>query len=103
MRHIWIRAALGLSVAALATAASAQERPFAPRLTCSAAAGLVARAGAIVIGTGPYTYDRVVADQRFCPVEEVTAPLWTATADNPQCFVGYRCKDKFNEGGHDRE
>ena len=102
-RTVLLRAALGLSLASLATAADAQDRPFAPQMSCSAVAGLVARSGAIVIGTGPYTYDRVVTGQRYCPIEEITTPAWTATTDNPQCFVGYRCKDRFNEGAGDRD
>jgi hypothetical protein len=51
-----------------------------------------------VIGTGPFTYDRAVSGSGQCPIEQIEAPLWIATADNPQCFVGYRCKDRFNEG-----
>lgn len=88
---------LPLSLLALAGPAIAQERPYTPRLSCNTAAGLVATRGAVVLGTGPQTYERVVADGRFCSIEETTAPAWELTADNPQCFVGYRCKDKFNE------
>lgn len=97
------RLVLSFSVAAIASSAITasalgQERPYTPRLTCGAAAGLVAARGSVVLGTGPQTYERVVADARFCSIEETTAPAWERTADNPQCFVGYRCKDKFNEG-----
>jgi hypothetical protein len=52
----------------------------------------------VVLGTGPNSYERVVAHGGLCSVEETTAPAWEPTADNPRCFVGYRCKDKFNEG-----
>jgi len=51
-----------------------------------------------VLGTGPNTYERIVVHGGLCTVEETTAPAWEPTADNPRCFVGYRCKDKFNEG-----
>jgi hypothetical protein len=88
------------SLALLATlgGAVAQERPYAPRLACQQVAALVAQHGAIVISTGPITYERVVKDESFCPVEETTAPFWTPSADNQQCFAGYRCRDKFSEG-----
>jgi opacity protein-like surface antigen len=95
--------ALSASFAALAvaaTAAAAQPRPYAPAMTCQAAAALVTAHGAVVLGTGPYTYERVVVHGGLCPLEETTAPAWHVTADNPRCFVGYRCKDKFNEGSH---
>jgi hypothetical protein len=62
-------------------------------MSCRQAAGLVASRGAIVLGTGAYTYDRYVSDQRFCLRSEVTIPEWVPTADTPQCFVGYRCKE----------
>lgn len=97
MRGVLLKTAMGLSLAGAITTALAQERPYAPRMTCAAAASLVARAGGIVIGTGPSTYDRFVSDDRFCQTEETTVATWTNTADNPQCLVGYRCKDRFDE------
>jgi hypothetical protein len=35
-----------------------------------------------------------VADRRFCLSTEVTEPAWVPAGDTPQCFVGYRCKEK---------
>jgi hypothetical protein len=90
--------ALFASFLALATAAAAQGRPYAPALSCQQAASLVAAQGAVVLGTGPYTYERIVVHRGFCPIEETTAPAWVPTTNDPRCFVGYRCKDKFNEG-----
>jgi hypothetical protein len=98
MTRVWRAIPAGLLLAGTATASLAQERPYAPRLTCAAVAGLVTRSGSVVIGTGPFTYDRAVSSGGQCPIEQIEAPLWIATADNPQCFVGYRCKDRFNEG-----
>jgi len=71
-------------------------------MTCRDAAALVAARGLVVLGTGPHTYEKVVVHGGLCSLEETTAPAWERTADNPQCFVGYRCKDKFTEGS-DRE
>jgi hypothetical protein len=84
---------IGLAVSLFATSAVAQARPSSVAMSCRQAAGLVASHGAIVLGTGGYTYDRFVADQRFCLRSEVTVPAWVPSGDTPQCFVGYRCKE----------
>ena len=83
--------ALVLAVLA-AHAASAQERVPAPALPCARVAGIVQARGAAVLSTGPYTYDRVVRDQGFCEFETTAAPAFVPSADNPQCFAGYRCR-----------
>lgn len=90
--------------AALAPAGQgwAQDRPATPALSCAQAAALVTRSGAIVLTTGPVTYARFVRDASFCPLPETTKPSFEATRDNPQCFVGYVCRDKFNEGSNAR-
>lgn len=82
----------------LPAGALAQGRPATPLLTCAEAAALVAREGAIVLDTGPYTYARFVRDGGFCPLPEAPKPSFEVTRDNPKCFVGYVCRDKFNEG-----
>ena len=82
-----ISAALALS----AVSAVAQSRPQSPRMTCAQAAGMVFQRGAIVLGTGGYTYDRFVRDRSFCEITEVTKPAFAPTLDKPQCFVGYTC------------
>lgn len=79
--------------------AVAQGRPATPALSCAAAADLVARSGAIVLTTGPFTYARIVRDGGFCPIPEFPKPAFEVTLDDPKCFVGYVCRDKFNEGG----
>lgn len=77
---------------------SAQARPDTRAMTCAEASALVTRAGAIVLSTGPATYARFVRDGGFCPLPETTQPSWETTRDDPKCFVGYTCRDKFNEG-----
>lgn len=85
-----------LLAAALATVvageAAAQGRPDSLRMSCAGARGLIASRGAVVLGTGPNLYDRYVSSQAFCLPDEVTRPAWVATADNRQCFIGYRCE-----------
>ncbi|MBX9932675.1 MAG: hypothetical protein K2Y56_14220 [Methylobacterium sp.] len=96
-----LRFALG-SLAAFAAShgAVAQPRPATPAMACAAAADLVTRSGAIVLTTGPFTYARFVRDAGFCSIAETTKPAFELTLDNPKCFVGYLCRDKFNEGNN---
>jgi hypothetical protein len=78
------------SVAAVADA-GAQQRPLTPAMTCGEAAALVAARGHVVLGTGRFTYERVVRDASFCAITETTRPSWLPTRDNPYCLVGYHC------------
>ena len=90
MKKVLLGAALSLA----ATSVGAQPRPSSVAMSCQQAAGLVASRGAVVLGTGGYTYDRFVRDRRFCLIQEAIEPAWVPTADTPQCFVGYRCKER---------
>lgn len=90
MRKLFLVAAFSVAT----TTAVAQSRPSTDTMRCAQAAGLVASRGAIVLGTGGYTYDRFVSDGRFCLRSETTVPVWAPAADTPQCLVGYRCKER---------
>lgn len=84
----------GLAAGLVLCAASpclAQGRPNTAAMSCGAAASLVATRGAIVLGTGPATYDRYVIDEGFCTRDEFTKPAFVPTVDNRQCFIGYYC------------
>ena len=83
--------AVAIATAMLTTAAVAQNRPSTTAMTCQQAASLVYARGAIVLGTGGYTYDRFVRDRSFCQVTEALESAWLPTRDTPTCFVGYRC------------
>jgi len=91
------RIALLLCLVLVASDAMAQARLQTPRLSCGQARRVVATNGAVVLGTGGYTYDRYVANRGFCFYNEVLEPAWVPTADSPQCFVGYRCIDPPDE------
>jgi TRAP-type uncharacterized transport system substrate-binding protein len=80
-----------IAVAACACGAQAQTRLSTTSMTCSAAASFVASKGAVVIGTGGDTYERVVIGQGFCNRGEDTKPLFAPTRDNGACFIGYYC------------
>lgn len=86
-------AAAVASVASLLSAASAlaQGRPSTTAMSCRDAAALVARRGAIVLGTGGQTYDRFVLHRGFCEPTETTKRAFVPTLDTRACLVGYRC------------
>lgn len=83
-----------------ATPALAQERPSSTAMTCAQAAGLVRARGAVVLGTGGFTYDRYVANQGFCLPTDYAENAFVPTRDVPQCLVGYRCKDRVGRIGN---
>jgi hypothetical protein len=73
------------------TDAVAQSHPLTLRMSCAQAQGLVASQRAIVLNTGPFTYDRYVGSYGYCAVGETLDPAWVPTADTAQCPIGYRC------------
>jgi hypothetical protein len=93
---------LALGTALISTAAAAQPRPSTVEMTCAEGARVVASRGAIVLGTGGFTFDRFVSDRRFCAINQTTEPAWAPVRDNPQCFIGYRCKEPNSEPHGDR-
>jgi hypothetical protein len=93
---IGMRAALlgSFVILSLATApVLAQSRPQTTRMSCGQARALVLQRGAILLGTGGYTYDRFVRDRSFCQPTEVTRRALAPTVDDPQCLVGYTCEE----------
>jgi hypothetical protein len=92
MRTLAIRGvAVFLALYAASAGSFAQDLPNTTAMSCKSAAGLVAARGAIVLATGPITYDRFVADRGFCQADEDTKPGFVPTLDSRQCFVGYYC------------
>ena len=71
--------------------ALAQSRPNLRQATCASGQQLIAAAGAIVVDTGPLTYERVVTSAQYCDRREALLPVWTPTHDQPQCPIGFRC------------
>ena len=86
-----LRTAVALAAFALATGASAQNRPSTVTMTCGEAARLVQSQGGIVLGTGGPTFDRFVANRSFCEPTEAVKRAFVPTRDTPACLVGYRC------------
>jgi hypothetical protein len=94
MEDIMIRILLSaLALTSLATAAAAQVGPPTSQRTCGANRQLVQRDGAVVLDTSPSTYARFVRSGAQCLVDQFPEPAWVPSSNNPQCFIGYRCKD----------
>ena len=83
--------ALAILIFTGATVPALAQRASTPAMSCRAAATLVARHGAVVLGTGPDLYDRYVVNESFCPIGYYARPAFLPTRDNPQCNVGYYC------------
>ena len=84
-----------LLIALSACAVSPAEARVDERtLTCAEARALVQGEGAVVLTTGRYTYERFVADQRFCERDEITRPRRTLTRDDEDCRIGYICRPR---------
>lgn len=73
---------------------AAQPRVEAQRLSCAQLAGIVRSSGAVIIGTGGFTFDRYVSSGQFCIRPEVPVPAWIAAADTAQCYVGSVCRER---------
>ena len=86
------RLVLSLMLMLAAGSALAQSRPSTPDRTCAANRQSVVANGAIVLGTGGFTYDRFVRDRSFCQHGEFLESAFVPSRDTAQCFIGYRCK-----------
>ncbi len=94
------RIILTLILAQATTAAAwAQSGPTTQAMTCEQARGIVAARGAVVLRTGPSTYDRYVRDSSFCPHPQTARAASIRTADTAQCAVGGVCRETTVENG----
>jgi hypothetical protein len=83
-----------LALCVLSTSALAQSsRPQLSSMTCGAASSLIKNRGAVVVDTGPNTFERLVASEGFCQRGETAIPYFTPTRDNRTCMAGYECRD----------
>lgn len=84
---------LFLAVIALILADSASAgRPSTLGMTCAEARGIVASRGAVVMSTGPHTFNRFVVSRSFCTLGEYAQPATAPTRDTPHCPLGYTCE-----------
>ncbi|MDJ0931870.1 hypothetical protein [Breoghania sp.] len=68
-------------------------RPDTRSMTCAQAQDFVRCHGAVVMTTGPHTFQRFVSQQRYCDRWQQLFPERAPTRDNSQCVVGYRCDE----------
>ncbi len=86
-----MRFALAVLLLLFADAAVAQ-RPDTLGMSCVQAQSLVASRGAVVLSTGPNTFDRFVASSRYCGLGEYAEPATAPTRDSARCALGYACR-----------
>lgn len=78
----------------LATPASAQNPASSTqRMACADAMALVKAKGAILLGAGGIGLERFVRDRSQCEMSEIAELRFVPTRDNPECPVGYRCRE----------
>lgn len=80
--------------------AAAQERLYAPALSCQAVKSSVARERNLVVASSETAYDIVHADGGAClnANGESSVPVYVPTADVPNCLAGWRCQQRSSDG-----
>lgn len=87
-----IAGALFLSLCSASMVMAQSARPDTRTMTCAQAQALVKQRGEVVMTTGPTTFDKFVADARYCrPQSNSVRARFAPTKDNPKCAVGNRC------------
>lgn len=87
------RLALALSVALVAPAGAQSPHPTTQRLTCADAMALVKGKGSVLISPGGGVAERFVRDRGQCNLTEIAELRFVPTRDNPECPIGYRCRE----------
>lgn len=73
--------------------ALAQPRMQTARPSCAEAMAMVKAEGAVTLSFGGHPPERFVRDRSFCEITEIAELRFVPTRDNPQCPVGYRCRE----------
>jgi hypothetical protein len=87
-----------LAMVSLSTGVMAQSEPSTLSMTCAQAKEIVSSRGAVVLHTGPTTYDRFVRDDNFCNKEEAAPLAYVRTADVAECPIGRVCRSQGRTG-----
>ena len=83
--------AIALATLVLVADNAAAQRPSTLDMTCGEAQSLVASRKAVVMTTGPHTFQRFVAQPGYCPLGDYAYPVSAPTRDVQSCRLGYRC------------
>ena len=78
-------------IALIATTAAVAARPSTLGMSCQQAQNLVATQGAVVMTTGPHTFQRFVSSAGYCKIAEWAEPASAPTKDARHCPLGYTC------------
>jgi len=78
---------------------TAFARPDTRTMTCQQAQEFVRRSGAVVMTTGPRTFERIVANRSCCDFDETTWLMVAPTRDVPNCRVGSYCRTRIDDDG----
>ncbi|CAO4176768.1 hypothetical protein EEDFHM_02964 [Methylorubrum populi] len=54
---------------------------------------MVKTEGEATLGFGARPPERFVRDRSFCEISEIAELRFVPTRDNPQCPIGYRCRE----------
>jgi len=76
----------------LAGVHASAARPLTLKMSCAQAQRLIASAGAFLLSTGPHTFERYVASDRFCTPDQYAEHATTPTADTRSCPPEYVCR-----------
>lgn len=86
----------------LAGSAVAAERQSTRGLSCSAIKALVTRDGEVVLASSETAYETVLADGGACQNGDSGSPAYVPSADEANCFAGWRCTQRSSDGSSSR-
>ncbi|GGB34296.1 hypothetical protein GCM10011316_02990 [Roseibium aquae] len=92
----WLTAAMIVAAQGfLIEGANAQARPDTRTMTCLEARTLVQSRGAAVLTTGQFTFERFVANGRYCVSNtQILQRAFAPTKDNASCTIGFVCQER---------
>ena len=94
LRRVSMAILLGAGLFATGGQALAQAgMPDTRKMSCADVRALVAKRGAVLLATGPNTFDRYVRDNSFCSYPDQVDPQWVPTLDGSCNVGGGRCWD----------
>jgi len=82
----------GLFILFIGIGTVAFARPSTQSMSCHEAQALLASKGAVVMTTGPHTYERFLADDNYCMIAEYADAASAPTKDVRSCPLGFTCK-----------
>lgn len=78
-------------IALIATTSAVAARPSTLGMSCQQAQNFVAAQGAVVMTTGPHTFQRFVTNPGYCMTAEWAEPALAPTKDTRNCPLFYYC------------